>query len=338
MLTERRGRILHRLIQEYVSTAVPVSSEIIARSSGLKVSSATVRNEMAQLEEEGYIVQPHTSAGRIPSAKGYRYYVELLIEERELSPEDQRLILHQFYQAGKDVEEWIQLAAAILSRMLRNVAVVTLPRLVEPRLKLVELISLKELLALLLLVFEDASFRERKVSFEAVMSQEDLNVLSRRFTDTYAGLTCAEIKAMQNELSLSGGLVVKTLLEMMDEGSKWGAGETHFDGLSQILSQPEFISSERTQLLMELLEERRFLTSILSQAPGDEKLRVIIGEETPQSALRGFSVVLGRYGLPRKASGVIGVVGPTRMPYERAVSAVRFLSATMSERLNEAYK
>jgi heat-inducible transcriptional repressor len=336
MLTERRSRILQSLIQEYISTATPVSSEIIARNCGLKVSSATVRNEMALLEEEGYIVQPHTSAGRIPTAKGYRYYVEILLEERDLPQDEQRLILHQFYQTGNEVKEWVQLAAAILSRMLHNVAVVTPPRLVEPRLKLVELVSLKEFLALLLLVFEDASFRQRKVSFDADTSQEDLNIISRRLTGDYAGLSYPEIKAREDALSLTEGMVAKAVLEVMQEVSEGVVGEPYYDGLSQILSQPEFNKNERTLLLMELLEKRSYLSSILSQAPGDEKLRVIIGGENPESALRGFSVVLSRYGLPMKAGGVIGIVGPTRMPYDRAFSAVRFLSGTMSELLNEA--
>ena len=337
MLTERRGRILQGLIQEYVSTAMPVSSEILARNYGLGVSPATVRNEMALLEEEGYIVQPHTSAGRVPAAKGYRYYVEILLKERELTQEEQRLIRHQFYQAGREVEEWIHLAASILSRMLHNVAIVTSPRLVEPRLKLVELISLREFLALLLLIFKDASFRERTVSFDEVMSQEDLNAISLRLTDIYEGLTGAEIKVREDRLSTAEGRVAETLLGVMDEESGQTLGEPYFDGLSQILGQPEFTQKERALLLMELLEERSLLSSVLSQAPGDERLRVIIGSEIPGSAMRDFSVVLSRYGLPRQASGIIGVVGPTRMSYGKAFSAVRFLSDTMSELLHELY-
>ncbi|MDD5093843.1 MAG: heat-inducible transcriptional repressor HrcA [Dehalococcoidia bacterium] len=338
MLTERRGRILQSLIQEYISSAVPVSSEIIARKCGLRVSSATVRNELVRLEEEGYIVQPHTSAGRIPTAKGYRYYVEVLLEERELPQQEQRQILHQFYQTGKEVEEWIQLAAAILARMVNSVAIVTPPQLMEPRLKLVEMVSLREFLALLLLVFDDASFRQRKVSFDTSMTQEDLNVISRRLTGSCGGLTRAEIRTKEEELSLTDAWATQALLGLMDEVSQSGAGEPHFDGVSHILSQPEFTKSERAQLLMELLEGRSLLNSILRQAPGDERLRVIIGGEGPETALRGFSVVLSRYGLPRQASGVIGVVGPTRMPYDRAFSALRFLSGTMSELLHEEYR
>lgn len=336
MLTDRRSRILQSLIQEYTSTAVPVSSETVARNCGLRVSSATVRNEMAQLEEEGYIVQPHTSAGRVPTAKGYRYYVEILLEEHELPLDDQRTILHQFSQTGKEIDDWIQLTASILSRMLRSVAIVTLPRLDEPRLKLVELVSLREFLALLLVVFEDASFRQRKVSFDVSMSQESLNAIARRLTDAYRGLTGAEIRAREDVLSLPDLNVVQTLTNTMEEGAAETVGKPYFNGVSQILSQPEFSRTEKAQLLMQLLEGKSALSAILAQAPRDEKLRVIIGEETSEPALQGFSVVLGRYGLVKGASGVVGVMGPTRMPYERAVPAVRFLSITMGDLLHES--
>ncbi len=337
MLTERRGRILRSLIQEYTSTANPVSSEIVARNCGLGVSAATIRNEMAQLEEEGYVVQPHTSAGRVPSPKGYRYYVETLLEEWELARAEQELIRRQFDQARKEIEEWVHLTASVLSRMLGNVAIVTFPRVAEPRLKLVELISIREFLALLLLIFRDARLRQRTVSFDEVMSQEELNAISRRLTAACEGLTGTEIRSRADEFTAAEGRVTETLLEVMEEEGGEGLGEPYFEGLSRILSQPEFATTERAMLLMELLEERKALRAILSQALGDESLQVFIGGETPGPVMHDFSVVMGQYGLPGQAIGVIGVIGPTRMPYERAFSAVHFLSGTMSELMGEIY-
>lgn len=336
MLTERRGRILRSLIQEYTSTANPVSSETVARHCGLGVSAATIRNEMAHLEEEGYVVQPHTSAGRIPSAKGYRYYVETLLEEWELARAEQESIRQQFDQARKEIEEWVHLTASVLSRMLRSVAIVTFPRVLEPRLKLVELISLREFLALLLLIFKDARLRQRTVSFDEVMSQEELNAISRRLTAACEGLTGTEIRSKAG-FTPAEGRVTETLLEVMEEEGGEGLGDSYFEGISRILGQPEFATTERAMLLMELLEERNLLRSILSQALGDESLRVFIGGETLQPVMHDFSVVMGQYGLPGQASGVIGVIGPTRMPYDRAFSAVRFLSGTMSQLLGELY-
>ena len=216
MLTERRGRILQSLIQEYIATATPVSSAIVAQNCGLGLSPATVRNEMARLEEDGYIVQPHTSAGRVPSAKGYRYYVEVLLEAQDLAQEEQRLIRHQFYQAGKGIEDLLHLTATILSRMLHNVAIVTSPHLVEPKLKLVNLVSLKESSALLVVVFQNASYRQNVLDLKEEISQEDLSSVSSKLTDLFAGLTAKEIESSEEALSEFEQQVVRILLEMFE--------------------------------------------------------------------------------------------------------------------------
>jgi len=337
MLSERRGSILRSLIQEYTCTANPVSSESVARRCGLGVSAATIRNEMAHLEEEGYVVQPHTSAGRIPSAKGYRYYVEILLEEWELARSEQESIRRRFDQARKEIDDWVHLTASVLSQMLGSVAIVTFPRVIEPRLKLVELISLQEYMALLVLIFRNASLRQRTVSFDHSISQEELNIISRRLTDSCDGLTGAEIRSKGDKGTMAEGRVTETLLEVMEEEGGEGLGASHCEGLSRILSQPEFATTETLMLLMEVIEERNLLRSILSQALGGAKLQVFIGGEALAPVMNDFSIVMGQYGLPGQASGVIGVVGPTRMPYERAFSAVRFLSGTMSKLLDEMY-
>ncbi|MFP3975427.1 MAG: heat-inducible transcriptional repressor HrcA [Dehalococcoidia bacterium] len=336
MLTERQTKILHSLIQEYITTATPVASEIIARKYNLEVSSATVRNEMGELEREGYIVQPYTSAGRVPSTKGYRSYVET-VEESQLPPSEQTLIRHQFYQATKDIEEWIQLTAAILARMLHSVAIVSFPGAAEPRLKLVRLVSLEDFIALLLLVFEDRHFRQRTIFFDEPVSQESLETLSQRLTDTCSGLTISEIKARKQVLTSLEDMILNVILNMMTEDKDYALKQPYFVGISEILSQPEFVRSDKTRMLMELLEGRAILSSILSQIAHDERLRVIIGNENPESMMHDFSMVVGRYGVPDQASGTIGIVGPTRMPYDRAVSAIRFLSDTMSEMVYNLY-
>ena len=338
MLTERRGRILQSLIQGYIATATPVSSATIARNCGLGLSPATIRAEMAQLEEDGYIFQPHTSAGRVPSSLGYRCYVEVLLEAQELTQEEQRLIRHQFYQAGKGIDELMHLTATILSRMLHNVAIVTFPHLVEPQLKLVNLLSLREFSALLILVFQNASYRQQALTLEEAASQEDLSAIANKLTHIHGGKTASEIKASKDAISDVEQQVMRIVLELFDAESRELVEEPYFDGLSQIMNQPEFAKGENARVLMELIEERSLLKAILAQAIGNERLRVIIGSENPQSTMHEFSVVLSRYGLPERESGVIGVVGPTRMPYGRTFSAVRFLSGTMSELLQELHE
>lgn len=337
MLTERRAAILWSLIEEYISTATPVPSQTIAWNYGLGVSPATIRNEMVQLEEDGYIYQPHTSAGRVPSPKGYRYYVEVLLREKNLSPDEQRTIRHQFHQATKDTDDLIRLSATILSRMLNNVAIVTTPRLSEPRLRLLDLVSLKEFSVLVLLVFQNASFRQQVISTTQDSSQEDLNATGRKLTDLYVGLTGSEIESRDDQLSAFEQQVAGVVLEMMEAERKSAVNAPYLEGVAQLLSQPEFSSGERARLLMELLEKRDILNAMLSQAPDNAELRVIIGSENPESALQDLSVVLSRYGLRERSSGIVGVVGPMRMQYGKAFSTVRFLSGTMSEMLDEMY-
>src|SRR5579884_877723 len=151
MLTDRRLDILKLIVEDYIDSAIPVSSESIARRMAIPVSSATVRNEMAALEDEGFIAQPHTSAGRVPSDKGYRYFVEFLMPEQALSPEEQRMIDHQFYQVQLDTDQWVRLAAAVLARAAMNAAVITAPKLLDVRLKHIQLVQVQPRLALLVM-------------------------------------------------------------------------------------------------------------------------------------------------------------------------------------------
>lgn len=338
MLTERRSIVLRNLINEFIATAVPVSSGTISSKFDTKISSATIRNELAKLEQEGYVYQPHTSAGRVPSVKGYRYYVETQLENQSLTLDEQRQIRHQFFQINKSIDDLVNLSATILSRMLHNVAIVTTPHVTVARVKTINLISLTEASAVMTLVFQDAGFSQVRVTFEEPFTQEELNSLSSRLTENHKGKTAKEIRSCEERLSSVEEKVTRSLLDMLDSAGERVIEDPHYDGLSQIMSQPEFVESERTKILMKLLEERALLSAVLSQAPSDEKLRIIIGSENAESELHDFSIILGRYGLSDTGSGVVGIVGPTRMAYDRTLPVVRYLSEIMSELLCELYR
>jgi len=336
MPTRRRDRILSIIIGEYVSKGVPVSSDVVARK-GLGVSPATIRNEMIELEEEGYLVQPHTSAGRIPTDKGYRHYIESLMSYARLSREEQFLIRHQFHQVERAVEEWTRLAAAILSGMVHNVALVTLPKPVEARLKHLELVSLHELLVLLVLVLKEAKLRQQMLTLEGTVSQEELNTSARKLTSAYAGLTASEIAAKDLQLSPLEEQVMKTVGQLMknEEGEEYE--EPYIDGLRHMLRQPEFASSDKIAAIMEVLEQKSLLKSFLPKVLTGEGVRVVIGRENKENVMRDCSVILTRYGIPGEVGGAIGVMGPTRMEYQRAIPTVSFLSTVMSELVSELY-
>src|SRR6478672_11994000 len=183
MLTERRAQLLSLIIREYVDSAQPVGSDAIVRRFELPFSSATIRNEMARLEEEGYVSHPHTSAGRVPSDKGYRYYVEALMQERDLPNEVKQTIRHQFHQAGREEDEWVHLAAAVLARAVENAAVVTLPRTPESRLKRLELVGIQDNAALLVLVLYHARVKQQVMLFPEPVEQDELTAISNRLND-----------------------------------------------------------------------------------------------------------------------------------------------------------
>src|SRR3990170_5601380 len=188
MLTERRSALLNTIVEEYVDTALPVGSQYIVRKHRMPVSPATVRLEMARLEEDGYITHPHTSAGRVPSDKGYRYYVEALMAEEAVPWQEQETIRHQFHQAGGAVEEWLRLAAAVLAQAVHNIAVVTTPRAPASRLRHIELVSLQEFVALLVLVLQEARVLQRVLAAGESQSQDELTATGHRLTDLFEGL------------------------------------------------------------------------------------------------------------------------------------------------------
>src|SRR2546422_3983656 len=194
-LTDRRQRLLRFIIDEYVSTAQPVGSNALVEKYGLPVSAATIRNEMAALEDEGYIAQPHTSAGRVPTDLGYRYYVEALMREERVPDDLRQMIRHQFHQAARELEEWARLSAAILAGRLQNAAIVTTPRSPEPRLRWLELVSVHDYLALLVVVLQEARVLQQTLSLDRPFTQEELTSIARRLNDVLSGKTAAEMRS-----------------------------------------------------------------------------------------------------------------------------------------------
>ena len=330
MLKPRTSTVLKTLVGEYIKVAAPVPSEDIARRSPLKVSPATIRNEMAELAEEGYIIRPHISAGGIPADKGYRFYVESLEDTLELPADAQRHIRDQFGRVQMDVETWIQLAATLLSQMAGNMAIVTFPHAASTRLKYIHLVYVQQFLALLITVLQEARLRQHLLSLEEPTSQGELTEVANKLNDTLAGLTGSEIEAKQLELTPLEGMVRDDAISILKDADEESALDHCADGLRLFLNQPEFAETQRAKAVAEILEDRVLLKSVLSEAPDRGDAGVLIGEENPQQALKPFTVVLSQYGIPQEASGTIGVVGPTRMEYANVIGGVRFLSSFMS--------
>jgi heat-inducible transcriptional repressor len=337
MRSERQAVILKHLIGEYVARATPVGSATLARKYALGVSAATIRNEMAELEDQDYIRHPHTSAGRVPSDKGYRYFVENLLDEVDLPPDERRMIVHQFHQVETDLEEWTRLAAAVLSRTLHNAAVVTFPRAKPARLSRLQLVEVNEHTALLVVVLQQSLVRQQIVSFAEPVDQARLTRLSNRLTDLFRGLSGAQVRERSAALTGEEALVAAAVGRAIAAADRETAEDITLDGLRHMLAQPEFAFSERAQRVVEALEERRVLSGFLGQALAGTGTRVLIGAENELEAIRECSLIVSRYGAAEELYGLLGVVGPTRLDYARALAAVRFLSGLMSDLVTEHY-
>ncbi|MCH8108067.1 MAG: heat-inducible transcription repressor HrcA [Chloroflexi bacterium] len=337
MLSERAGTVLNILIDQYVNTAAPVASEDIARRSATKVSPATVRSAMSQLAEEGYISRPHVSAGGIPSDMGYRFYVESLKEVPPLPPSVRQTIGDRFHQADIDGDAWSQQCASILSRITANLAIVTVPRASSPRLKHIQLVYLQEALVLLIIVLQETRLLRRLLPLEEGLAQDLLNQTSNTLNERLGGLSYPEIEASKLLFTPLEERFKRDTVVMMREAAYAGAQEHHVEGIRLLLDQPEFSQTSRAKEVVELLDERVLLESVLSEAPQQEDLAIYIGDENPEDVLRPFGVVVGQYGMADSLGGTICVIGPTRMGYAKVMSAVRYLSSFMSQLIAGAH-
>lgn len=330
MLTERRSALLNLIVEEYVDTALPVGSKYIVSKHDMPVSPATVRLEMARLEDEGFISQPHTSAGRVPSDKGYRYYVESLMAEEAIPWEEQETIRHQFHQAEHAMEQWFQLAAAVLAHSVSNFAVVTSPHSTETRLRHIQLVPLHELSALCVVVLNEARIRQQVLAFRQPVDEDSLSSASARINARLAGLSHGELGRLPEPAAEVDSVVVRAISELMDQESL-ALGEVFRDGVREVLSQPEFARSERMLDIIDILEQRTLATAIPIRQLGDAGISVVIGSENSHDALQDCSVVLARYGIQGGPTGVVAVLGPTRMRYSRTIPKVRYLATLLGD-------
>jgi heat-inducible transcriptional repressor len=333
-LTPRQQTILNLIVHTYVATAAPVSSRALLEAGGWNVSSATVRNDMALLEELGYLTHPHTSAGRVPTDKGYRYFVERLLGDVELPTDEKNTIRHQFHQAKLEMSQWMQLAAAVLARSARGAALVTAPQLDQPRIRHLELISTQSHLVLLILVFQGGNVRQRMLTLKEPMDQQALSQAATKLNGVFAGLDFGAIRTKNVELSDFESDVRNLLAELMADGTP-PLQEVYRDGLTEVLQQPEFLSQSDARALVNAMEEPNFLKDVLSSRVGT--VQVVIGGEGRWRELSSCSMVLARYGVEGFATGTVGVLGPTRMPYGRAISTVRYVADLMSDLVSDLY-
>jgi heat-inducible transcriptional repressor len=336
-LSARQRKILKLIVQDYVQTGRAVGSKTLIERYKLNVSPATVRNDMGTLEERAYLQHLHTSAGRIPTDSGYRYYVENLLGNPRVPLSDQIRIRHQFRQVQMQLAASVKLAATVLAEATGNIALVTPPRSRRETVRHFELISLRDRAVLMILVTQSGTVHESFLNLTEPVEQDDLSEISRRLNNQIRNLEYREILIQARENVGLDAKVLQQIAELMRRTEQESSAELYSEGLDRALGQPEFSQTEVTQQLLELLRGGAILSFLLPQVNDEDDVQVFIGSENIVDDLRPYGVIIARYGVSTDVTGLIGILGPTRLPYDRSISTVRYLSEVLSDLLRSVH-
>ncbi len=329
-LSPRQQAILKLIVHEYVQSGRPVGSKSLTERYGMGFSPATIRNEMAELEDAGLVQHLHTSGGRAPTDDGYRYYVQHLMGEVELPAGDQIMIRHQFLQAEDHLDGWMDLAATALAEIAGNVSVVTAPRTVTSKLRHFELISLRPQVALLILVTAASTVKQVMIHLPEPVEQGRLSRVSDALVEQLHGLSAEEAAGRAFGADQLSTLVIDQVALALRSLDSADQTAIRHSGLENFGGQPE-LGDPDLQHVLSLLRGGAFLSAVLPRLGSRPDVQVFIGDETLPDELRRFGVVISTYGVADLVTGVLGVLGPTRMSYWRTISTVRYMARLMSD-------
>lgn len=329
MLNERKKKILQIIIEDYISSAEPVGSRTIARKYDLGLSPATIRNEMSDLELLGYLEQPHTSAGRIPSAQAYRFYVDALIEPGTLTDNDMALIDGWYNERRRNIADIFQSTAKILSRMTQNVSMVLTNQQTIANFCYLKFLPLDSQHAILCIVADDGSIDTNVVDIPLGMSSEEMDYLAGKMSKLLEdrNLSDISVEILQNVHTdvVEDKLIFSSLLQAVRKMTGRRQEQKVFlGGTKQLLNQPEFRDVERVRNLLGILEEEKVLKDLL-QGGEDSGLKVTIGSENKFTGIQDCSMVQATYRLNGQIVGTMAVLGPTRMEYGKVISVMDYL-------------
>lgn len=339
MLDERKRKILQAIINDYISTAEPIGSRTIARKYDLGVSPATIRNEMADLELLGYIEQLHTSSGRIPSAKGYRLYVDDLLALPAITENEMNLIRNWYNAKVRRVEEVFQETAKIISRMTKNVSLVLAPQLSQAAFRCLQFLPLDERRAIVVMM-TDAGFVENKViSIPEGASFEDFQRIAMVVNQHLSGLSLASIKPsmlrkIRADVMADAGLFEAAVEAIGKALSEERSERVYLGGATQLLSQPEFRDVDKVKSILLMLEEEQLLCDLLHSHEG-EGVAVTIGSENKYIGIQDCSMISATYHLDGQVIGTIAVLGPTRMEYGKIIALLDFMNSNLGQILKK---
>ncbi len=333
MLDDRKLKILRAVIDDYILTAVPVGSRTITKKYDMGVSPATIRNEMSDLEELGYLDQPHVSAGRVPSQKAYRLYVDMLLRGGRIAEGEDGRARDYFKEHVRQLEDVVESAAQAISELTHYTSVVMMPGQLTLRISTLQLVPMPRGAALLVIVTDSGIVRDTVIHVSSQLDGDALYAISRMLTERLAGLTLKEVQDMLSSYAHSSsadGHVLDGVAELAAQMEKQASVDSlAVGGTHNILNYPEYSDVDKARAFLSVLETKDKLLSLVKAGGGEVSVR--IGEETGMPEMSDCSVVTAQYAIGSSHRGAVGIIGPTRMPYDKVLKTLTTISQTLTE-------
>lgn len=333
MLDDRKLKILRAVIDDYILTAVPVGSRTITKKYDMGVSPATIRNEMSDLEELGYLDQPHVSAGRVPSQKAYRLYVDMLLRGGRIAEGEDGRARDYFKEHVRQLEDVVESAAQAISELTHYTSVVMMPGQLTLRISTLQLVPMPRGAALLVIVTDSGIVRDTVIHVSSQLDGDALYAISRMLTERLAGLTLKEVQDMLSSYAHSSsadGHVLDGVAELAAQMEKQASVDSlAVGGTHNILNYPEYSDVDKARAFLSVLETKEKLLSLVKAGGGEVSVR--IGEETGMPEMSDCSVVTAQYAIGSSHRGAVGIIGPTRMPYDKVLKTLTTISQTLTE-------
>ena len=339
-LSERDQKVLEAVITDYIQSGDPVGSRTISKRSGLRVSSATIRNVMADLEELGLLYQPHTSAGRFPTKKGLRFYLDSIMQLKQLADEERALISKAYTESVGDLSAMMRHACRILSHVCNQVGVVLWPRPALTRLKHIELIRLRQGQVLTILISRSGLVQHNLVTWQGEISQEELDKYARYLNDLLRDLPIAEVRQrilaeMEDQKALFDELFARALqINKQAFQDDLVENDLFIEGRINLLNNPEFADVERMRHILTAFEDKSRIIQLLDMTLDPSRsFQIVLGSESDLEDLSEISLIAAPYRRGDSTLGVLGVIGPLRMDYSRIIPVVEFTAQLLSQQL-----
>ena len=342
-MDERKKQILKAIIDDFISTAEPVGSRTIAKKNPLGISPATIRNEMADLEDMGYLEQPHTSAGRVPSVQGYRLYVDQLMRKDELSMEDMQYIKTHLELKINELVDLIKQASSVLSTITQYTSIASAPKMRRCIIKSIQLMYLEPKKVLLVLLTNEGLIRHSLITVTKAVNQSEIEKISAVLDAKLAGLAIEQlnmplIQEIQREMELPDEFVFAIFSNISDSIANIENNEVFLDGAANMLNHHEFHDMEKARDFFNLMQKKEIIGGLLSADESDQNPNVVqvkIGDEIQLDQVRDFSVVTTSYSVGEYVIGSIGIIGPKRMAYPRVISAMDHIRSKLNDELRK---